>query len=77
MQEIRFRISIPTDEYIKYYQGAAKSVYTVSEDGRSIHFPANILQRFLMHDGIHGYFALQYDDNGKFSSIRRIADKEV
>lgn len=73
MQEIRFSISIDSDEYIKYYQGVARSVYTISEDGRSIHFPAKILQQFLTHDGIKGSFALQYDDTGKFSSIRRVA----
>jgi len=74
VQEIRFSIRIPSDEYLKYYQGMARSVHTTSEDGRSINFPANILQQFLTHDGIHGYFALQYDDNGKFSSIKRITN---
>jgi len=76
VKEVRFRISIPSDDYLLYYQGVAKNVITRSEDGRSIQFPAKILQKFLTHDGIHGYFVLVYDDNGKFSSIRKITEEK-
>lgn len=74
MQTIRFYLDISPDDYIAYYKGTAKNVLTKSIDGRSIKFPANILQRFLTHNGIKGLFELRYDDNGKYSDIVCISE---
>lgn len=74
MQSIRFYLDISSDVYIAYYKGTAKNVLTNSIDGRSLKFPANILQQFLTHDGIQGLFELRYDSNGKYSDIVRISE---
>lgn len=74
MQSIRFYLDISPDVYIAYYKGTAKNVLTNSIDGRSLKFPANILQQFLTHDGIQGLFELRFDSNGKYSDIVRVSD---
>ena len=73
MQEIIVDIDIGPDEWIKLYNGSAQNVYTTSRDGRSVRFPARILSRFYLRDGIHGAFRILFDAQGKFSSIERLS----
>lgn len=70
----RFALSIPGDVYLSYYEGAARAVVVNSFDGRSIQFPANLLRQFVTRDGIEGVFEIDFDENNKFVSIRRISD---
>ncbi len=72
MSDIYFSLSISADEYLPYYRGQVKNVLVQSHDGRTVRFPANILRPFVGRDGIHGTFALQYDENNKFKGIRRV-----
>ncbi|MBL3824318.1 MULTISPECIES: DUF2835 domain-containing protein [Marinobacter] len=72
MQQIIVDISISPDEWIKLYQGVATDVHTTARDGRSVRFPARILSRFYLRDGICGSFRIVFDDAGKFSSIERL-----
>ena len=72
MQQIILDVNISPDEWIKLYQGVAKDVHTTARDGRSVRFPARILSRFFLQDGIRGSFRIVFDANGKFSSIERL-----
>ena len=72
MQKMRFSISISSEQYQAYYQGAAKFVRVQAEDGRSLKFPAEKLQRFILHDGINGRFEIVFDDDHKLVSLERI-----
>ena len=72
MQQIIVDISISPDEWINLYQGVATDVHTTARDGRSVRFPARILSRFYLRDGIRGSFRIVFDDAGKFSSIERL-----
>lgn len=65
-------LSIPADEYIKLYQGQARSVYAHTMDGRSVRFPASILQPFITHEGIYGRFAIEFDQSQRFKQIIRL-----
>lgn len=76
MPEIRFVLNISPDAYLAYYEGAARSVVARGLDGRTVQFPANALRRHLTHDGIRGLFALEYDESGKITRIRRVGDGE-
>lgn len=67
-------VTIDRQEYLKYYQGSARSVYGRDLQGRSVSFPANILQPFVTHTGIKGLFAIQFDEQGKFQSIERVVE---
>jgi len=71
MNKIVIDIRISSDEYLKQYQQPNCMVSTVSRDGRSIQFPANILKPFLLHSGINGSFCIFFDSKGKFQSVSR------
>lgn len=72
MNSITLRISISAEEFLRLYEGSAREVYAIGEDGRSIRFPARILQPYVLHDGIHGRFRIHFDVHHKFQSIERI-----
>ncbi len=64
-------LSISAEEFLALYQGLARDVVTRATDGRLVRFPARILQPYVTHQGIHGRFEIQFDQAGRFSSIRR------
>jgi hypothetical protein len=72
MQHIIVDIAISPEEWIKLYRGEATDVHTTSRDGRSVRFPARILSRFFLEEGIRGSFLIRFDAAGKFSSIERL-----
>ena len=72
MQQIIVDVDISPDEWIKLYQGVATDVHTRARDGRSVRFPARILSRFFLNDGVRGSFRILFDDAGKFTSIERL-----
>lgn len=72
MQAIYIDISISADEWLKIYRGTARVVNTRSRDGRTIQFPANILQQYVTHTGVYGSFVIYFDDSGKFQSIAKL-----
>ena len=71
-KKILIDIRITSEEFMKLYEGSAKNANGVARDGRRIQFPANILRPFLMHTGISGSFEIEFDEQMKFTSIRRI-----
>lgn len=71
---IRFRLAISPDEYLAFYEGAAREVVARAEDGRRVRFPAGALQRFVGHQGIHGFFELEFDADRKLLGLRRLGD---
>jgi hypothetical protein len=73
MQQIIVDIVISPDEWLKLYEGSATDVHTTARDGRSVRFPARILSRFYLRDGIKGSFRILFDDVGKFVSVERLA----
>ena len=45
-------LHLSPEEYQSYYRGTATSVQATARDGRTVNFPANILQQFVTHEGI-------------------------
>ena len=72
MQSLVIDITITADEYIKRYQFPGAVVVTRSRDGRSVRFPANILQPYVTHSGISGTYRISFDAAGKFSRIEEV-----
>lgn len=70
--EATFVLNISPDEYLRYYQGAARHVVVRGRDGRTIQFPAGLLRRFVTHDGVQGEFRLRFDAGNKLISLDRI-----
>ena len=65
-------IAISQDEYLLWYQGAANQVFARALDGRTVNFPASILQKFVTREGVRGRFAIEFDASNKFKSISRV-----
>jgi cell wall assembly regulator SMI1 len=72
MKELTFVLHITPDQYHAYYQGAAKTITVTTEDGLSLKFPASAMQKFFVHDGIHGRFKISFDQNNKLQGVTRL-----
>ncbi len=71
--DIVIPLRIDREQFLRYYRGTAKYIVARSRDGRTVRFPASILQQFLTHDGIQGVFVLRHDQNNKFVAIERLS----
>ena len=65
-------LDISAEDYLRYYQGSARTVLARSRDGRTVSFPASLLQRMVTREGVHGEFVLRYDEHNRFISIDRL-----
>ena len=73
MKIFKFSLHLSAQDMQSYYSGACKTVYVKGNNGRSIQFPAEILRPFVAHDGVHGWFQIEVDDNNKLIDIKRTA----
>ncbi|WP_446808307.1 DUF2835 domain-containing protein [Methylomonas sp. 2BW1-5-20] len=71
-QYIRFKLALSYDQYLAVYQGVAKTVTTVADDGRRIVFPAGNVQRYLTKAGIQGHFEMELTAQNKFIGIKKL-----
>ncbi len=71
-QLIRFTLQLPYDQFLKVYQGVAKNISVIADDGRRISFPARNIQSFLTKDGIRGYFEMELTAENKFVDITKL-----
>lgn len=65
-QYFYFSVQINQQDYLRYYQGTARSVRVMSECGKNLRFPASRLRPFLTHTGISGRFRLTTDTDNRF-----------
>ena len=72
-QIIRFNLNLNYQQYIQVYQGTAKNVSILADDGRRIAFPARNIQSFLNKEGINGYFEMELTAENKFISIKKLS----
>lgn len=73
MKKIVVDLVISREEYLRWYQGSAKTVATRTVDNRSVRFPVNILQPYVTHSGINGRFVIAFNDEGKFIKIEKVS----
>lgn len=72
MNVIRFSLQLSYNQYLLVYQGAAKQISVIADDGRRIAFPAGNIQSFLTKDGVHGYFEMKLTEQNKFISLVKL-----
>ncbi|RKZ88196.1 MAG: DUF2835 domain-containing protein [Gammaproteobacteria bacterium] len=70
--ELHFRLDLPPDEALRYYQGKARVVVVIADNGQQIQFPAEHIRPFIEQSGVQGYFSIQFDDDNKLLDLRRI-----
>ncbi len=71
-QFIRFRLDLSYDRFLAVYQGHAKTISVLADDGRRIQFPAGNIQCYLTKSGIQGYFEMELGPANKFVALRRL-----
>jgi len=64
-------VNISAEEYLRLYQGTARSVLARDAGGLSISFPATALRPYVTKNGIQGVFVIRVDANHKLIDIRR------
>jgi hypothetical protein len=69
---IRFKLHLSSDQYLAFYQGVAKNVTVVADDGRRIVFPAGNIRHYLTETGIQGYFEMEVTEQNKFVGIKKL-----
>ena len=72
-QRIIVDLAISASDYQRYYSGQVRQVLAQTVDGRSVRFPANVLQHVVSHDGVRGRFAIEFSAQGKFLGIHRLS----
>jgi len=72
MPALSFALAISAEDYIRYYRGSARHVVVKTDQGKTLKFPANLLQKHVTHDGIHGRFQLEFDQNNKVKALQKI-----
>ncbi len=72
-QIICFNLNLDYQQYLQVYQGTAKNVSVLADDGRRIAFPARNIQSFLNKEGINGYFEMELTAENKFISIKKLS----
>jgi hypothetical protein len=72
VKSVVISLAISAEEFQRMYEGSVKTVLAQSMDGRSIRFPANILRPFVLHTGVRGRFQIDFDEDNRFSSIKRV-----
>ena len=70
---LRFRLTIPRDEVMRYYHGVARNVIAQAENGQRLQFPAEHIRKFIDHNGVNGLFSINFSDDNKLISLQRIS----
>jgi hypothetical protein len=72
MASLLLQLELSSDQVLDYYRGWARVVYAVAADGRTVQFPAKVLQRFVTPEGVHGWFRLDYDERMRLVGMERV-----
>lgn len=72
MNRYAFHLRISPEQYLDYYRGAVRHVIVRSTTGQTVQFPASLLLRFVVKEGIYGDFVLVCDDNNKCIELQRV-----
>ena len=73
MPAIDVVIHLSESECLAHYEGRYANVRTRSVDGRWVVFPADALRRVVTREGVQGIYRLEFSDQGRFVSIRRLS----
>ena len=73
MKRMTFSMKLSAEKYLRYYEGSASAVIVQADDGRTLKFPINAIQKYVTRDGIEGRFEIIFDDNNKMQSLNRLA----
>ncbi len=73
MPALVIQLSISADKMMGYYRGQVKNVVARATTGQTVQFPASALQKYIMQDGVHGRFRIEFDEHFKFVGLVPVA----
>jgi hypothetical protein len=72
VNRIAFSLSIDREQWLRFYAGHANIVRVIADSGKILQIPANSLRPFILQNGVHGRFEINYDQCYKLLSINRL-----
>ena len=71
-KQLTFALSINHDEWLRFYAGQASAVRVTADNGQTLQLPANALRPYILHNGVHGRFAIHFDQNNKLVKLAKL-----
>jgi len=68
-----FYLDLTHDEVLGYYKGHYRSIRTLTVDDVRIEFPVTAIKPFIMENGIHGLFSIEFDSNNKLLAVKKVS----
>ena len=65
-------LNFSSAQVLGYYRGQVRSIRARATNGQSVQFPASALQKFILQDGVHGRFRIEFDEQHKFLSLQPV-----
>ena len=72
MSEFEFDMALSALELRSIYEGQARYILVVSDEGLKLQLPAVNFRNFVASDGIHGRFRVIIDANNKIRELRKL-----
>ncbi|PYF83233.1 uncharacterized protein DUF2835 [Marinomonas alcarazii] len=72
MAKLVLNVALPAFKYEAMYAGSAKNLVANCLDGRKVQLPLSAFQRFVTHEGIYGFFEVEFDDRNKLIGVTKI-----
>jgi len=66
-----FSLNMTPAEFYPYYEGKAQQMVVSTTAGLRVQFPAMHMRKYLLSNGINGYFCMETKNN-KFLSLSKI-----
>ena len=65
-------LSFSSAQVMGYYRGQVRSIRARASTGQMVQFPASALQKYVLMDGVHGRFRIEFDDQYKFLALEPV-----
>jgi hypothetical protein len=72
MPALVIHLSFNSNQVMGYYRGQVRTIRARATNGQTVQFPASALQKFILQDGVHGRFRIEFDEQYKFVSLEAI-----
>ncbi len=72
VNRIAFSLSIDREQWLRFYAGHANVVRVITDSGKILQLPASSLRPFILQNGVHGRFEINYDQRYKLVSVNRL-----
>jgi len=71
-QSFEFSIDLSVQKIRRIYQGSAKFLLVVTDDGLKLQFPVANFRQFVSKNGIQGRFLAETDDRHRLLKLRKL-----